>query len=98
MSATLRYLVRDRDSNLRSLNLTVCTGEAVSGGLAQLRRETLRRILQEAYVQGAILSYRDLSIIMLSSRATLKRDIKKLKLDGVSLPLGLKAKDEEPHH
>lgn len=89
MSGTLMYLVKDRDNTFKSLKLTICTDDdRLSGGLANLRRKRLRRILDEASRQGAGLSYRDLSMIMLSSKATLKRDVTHLRKLGVEVNVG----------
>lgn len=76
MSGKLVYWVPEGDGRLKTLKLTVCNeDDRASGGLAELRRKRLGRILSEATAQGAKLSYRDLSMIMLVSRATLKRDV-----------------------
>jgi hypothetical protein len=89
MSGTLIYWVKDSENTLRSLRLTVCAEDDRPGnGLAEMRRKRLNRLLQEALKQGARLSYRDLSIIMLSSKATLKRDVSYLRNLGMDIPLG----------
>ncbi len=83
------------ENRLRSLKLTVCSEEdRQSSGLADLRRRKLSRLLREALSQGARLSYRDLSIIMLTSKATLKRDVSHLKKLGIETPLRGKASRE----
>lgn len=88
MSGTLTYLVSEGENRLRSLRLTLCsdTDKAVSG-LADMRRKKLSRLLNEAMKQGARLSYRDLSMIMLTSKATLKRDVVYLRRLGIETPL-----------
>ena len=92
MSGTLIYWVKDGENTLRSLRLTVCAeDDKPSNGLAETRRKRLNRLLQEALNQGARLSYRDLSIIMLSSKATLKRDVSYLRNLGMDIPLGRQA-------
>ena len=89
MSGTLVYWVPEGESRLRSLKLTVCCDEdRGSVGIAELRRRRLCRILAEAVAQGARLSYRDLSIIMLTSKATLKRDVSHMRGLGMDVPLG----------
>lgn len=88
MGGTLTYWVPDGENRLKSLKLTVCAEGEGSFGVGELRRRRLSRILSEAVAQGARLSYRDLSIIMLASRATLKRDVSRLRDQGVVLPLG----------
>lgn len=92
MSGTLVYWVNEGNNRLKSVRLTVCSeDDRESGGIAELRRRRLRRIIDEALAQGARLSYRDLSMIMLTSRATLKRDLKYLRERGTGLPLSGKA-------
>lgn len=51
-------------------------------GLAGLRRHRILRLTQQAYDQGALLSYEDLAILLTSSPATMKRDIRHLKTEG----------------
>ena len=89
MSGTLVYWVPEGEGRLRSLRLTVCSeDDRQPEGLADLRRKKLSRILTEATAQGARLSYRDLSMIMLVSKATLKRDVSRLRSLGMEIPLG----------
>lgn len=88
MSGTLTYWVSMGDNMLRTLKLTVCSEDDVSmSGLAALRRKRLSRLLNEAMAQGARLSYSDLRLIMLSSKATLKRDVSYLRRLGQEMPL-----------
>jgi hypothetical protein len=92
MSGTLVYWVPDGMDRFRLLKLTVCSDEdGESGGLASRRRMRLSRILREATRQGARLSYSDLSMIMLSSKSTLKRDVSYLRGLGVDIPIGSRA-------
>ena len=51
-------------------------------GLAGLRRHRILRLTQEAYDQDALLSYEDLAVLLTTSPATVKRDIRALKHDG----------------
>ena len=51
-------------------------------GVAGLRRHRILRLTQEAYDQDALLSYEDLAVLLTSSPATMKRDIRALKYDG----------------
>lgn len=78
MKGSLVYWVRDGNGILRSVRLTVCCEKDAdvlgSGGLAALRRVRIQRLISEAEKQGARLSYRDLSLILLASKSTLKRD------------------------
>lgn len=88
MSGTLTYWVSLGENRLRSVRLTLCSADdRVSKGLAELRRRKLSRLLDEAMRQGARLSYRDLSLIMLTSKATLKRDVSYMRRLGQDMPL-----------
>ncbi|MDA8169156.1 MAG: DUF1670 domain-containing protein [Nitrospiraceae bacterium] len=87
MSGVLVYWVPDGKDRMRSLKLTVCTDED-RGGVSSVRRKRLSRLLNEAARQGGRLSYRDLSMIMLASKATLKRDVSYLKRMGFEIPMG----------
>ena len=51
-------------------------------GLAGLRRHRILRLTKEAYDQDALLSYEDLAILLTTSPATVKRDIRHLKQNG----------------
>ena len=82
MSGTLTYWVQDGKNSLRSVRLTVLSEDDHGAGVAETRRRRLGRILQEAIWQGARLSYRDLGMIMLTSKATLKRDMNHLRQSG----------------
>jgi|Deesub1362A_J573_1020465.scaffolds.fasta_scaffold00004_413 Fic family protein len=89
MSGTLIYWAKDGSNRFKSLRLTVCSEEdRHSRSLASLRRKRLSRILNEALTQGARLSYSDLCMIMLASKATLKRDVSHLRRLGMEVPLG----------
>lgn len=80
MSGTLTYWVQDGKRNLKAVQLTVFSHDDLGvNGVADLRRRRLGRIVQEAIWQGARLSYRDLGMIMLTSKATLKRDMSHLR-------------------
>lgn len=93
MNGFLTYWTHESRVLLKSLRLTVCTSgdmEAIGAlGLAEVRRRRLLRILGEARRQGAHLTYRDLSLILLTSKATLKRDMRELRrrnsIDGVAV-------------
>ena len=78
MNGTLVYWVPDGANRMRALKLTFCADDD-RGAIPYIRRKRLARILREAGCQGAKLSYRDLSMIMLSSKATLKRDMRFLR-------------------
>jgi len=81
---TLVYYVRTGGNTLKGIKLNLCCDEdkehLLSGGVSALRRQRLRRLINEAMRQGARLSYRDLSLLLLTSKATIKRD---LKADGI---------------
>ena len=89
-----RYMVR-RSSNACCeyivLNLTLITEDderaLESGGLRNLRLQRIMRLTREAFSQGALLGYEDLSILLLSSLATLKRDIIFLESRGTEIML-----------
>lgn len=51
-------------------------------GLAGLRRHRILRLTREAYDQSAVLSYEDLAVLLTSSPATVKRDIRALRQSG----------------
>ena len=51
-------------------------------GLAGLRRHRILRLTKQAYDQEALLSYEDLAVLLTTSPATVKRDIRQLKHDG----------------
>lgn len=89
MDGTMTYWKRDAENGFKELRLTVMSeGEKEQSGLSALRRRMLMRILSEARNQGARLTYSDLSVIMLSSRATLKRDVGYLRSLGHEVPVG----------
>ncbi|MCK4597810.1 DUF1670 domain-containing protein [bacterium] len=53
-----------------------------TSGLAGLRRHRLLRLSKEAYDQGAVLCYEDLAVMLTTSPATVKRDIRALRKKG----------------
>jgi len=70
---TIRLKLIDFNSDLEAL---------ANFGMAGIRRHRLLRITRQAYDQGALLSYEDLSMLLTSSPATIKRDIALLRHDG----------------
>jgi hypothetical protein len=52
-------------------------------GLAGLRRHRLMRLSREAYDQGAVLSYEDLAVLLTTSPATVRRDARALRGQGL---------------
>lgn len=87
----LEYTVVDEGGAEVSLRLTlVGQGDEellVGSGLAALRRRRIQRLSKEALAQGAVLTYGDLSSLLLSSLATIKRDVRELEKDGPYIPL-----------
>lgn len=56
-------------------------------GLAALRRKRIIRLTQEAMEQGVMFTYEDLSGLLLTSLATLKRDVHCLEKQGETVIL-----------
>jgi hypothetical protein len=56
-------------------------------GLAGLRRERILRLTREALRQQQVLGYEDLSQLLMTSVATLKRDISLMERDGQTVAL-----------
>ncbi|MBI4823064.1 MAG: DUF1670 domain-containing protein [Nitrospirae bacterium] len=76
---------------MRKLKLTLI-GQADdtalrAGGLANLRRERILRLTKEAEEQGCLLSYEDIAGLLLTSLATLKRDVSWLERHGYRISL-----------
>ncbi|KAF0146387.1 MAG: hypothetical protein FD156_55 [Nitrospirae bacterium] len=85
MSGNLIYKIED-GHRLLSLELTVCDEDDLKyTSLSELRRKRIMRLLREAKEQGCLLGYKDLNLILLSSLATLKRDISYLKKQGIEI-------------
>src|SRR3990172_4635816 len=76
---------------IRVLNLTlVAHGDEeilVKKGLRALRHKRIMRLALEAEEQGCLVSYEDLSALLLTSLATLKRDVYYLEAHGSKVPL-----------
>lgn len=71
---TTRLKLMDFNSDLEAL---------AEFGLAGLRRHRLARLTRQAYDQGALLSYEDLAMLLTTSPATVKRDVVRLKKQGL---------------
>ncbi len=91
---TIEYICEVSDKNekgYRVLNLTLVDEEDSDVfrryGLMELRRRRILRLVREAEEQGCTLSYGDLAKILLTSVATLKRDVAVLEKRGEYLPL-----------
>jgi len=94
MNCTLKYNAKGCLSEARNLKLTVISdNEDGHSGLAGVRRERLLRMVAEARLQGGRLTYADLSMIMLASRSTLKRDVVFLRGVGHDLSIGRDVQD-----
>lgn len=83
MKGTISYRVKRRLGDKQSLELTLCCEDEASAvekrSLAQRRRARIVRLINEASRQGGRLTYNDLSLLLLSSKATIKRDLKMIK-------------------
>jgi len=66
---------------------------ALKGGLAALRQARLQRLTEEAYEQGALLTHEDLACLLSSSLATIKRDVRALRDQGLNVPTRGQVKD-----
>jgi hypothetical protein len=73
----------------RSLKLTLIgQGDEetlAKNGLAGLRRKRIVRLTKEAMEQGCMLSYEDLSGLLVTSLATLKRDVSFIEGQGIEI-------------
>lgn len=73
-----------------------------SGGIRHLRLRRIARLTREASEHGVLLGYEDLSMLLLTSLATLKRDISSLEARGLEVLLRGRRKKKvnkayEPH-
>lgn len=69
-----------------------------SEGLAALRRRRILRLTQEAKRQGTLLSYEDLIALLLTSFATLKRDVVFLERHGHQISIRRRKKNGSSGH
>jgi biotin operon repressor len=67
--------------------------EALSQGVAALRRGKIQRLTREAQEQGALLTQEDLARLLCASRSTIKRDIGWLRQRGLDVPTRGQIKD-----
>lgn len=85
------FLEHPNGNGLKRLHLTLIgQGDAEAlkeQGIAGLRRKRILRLASEAQRQGCLLGYEDLSSLLLTSLATLKRDVNSLEKSGHSIPL-----------
>jgi NADH/NAD ratio-sensing transcriptional regulator Rex len=85
MKGILTYWVRDGVDTLKSVRLTICSDDDISrSGSAVSRRKKLARILEESSSQNVHLSQVDLSVILLVSKATIKRDFSHFRQKSLS--------------
>lgn len=66
---------------------------ALSQGTAELRRQKIQRLTQEARDQDALLTQEDLARLLCTSRSTIKRDIAQLRASGLDVPTRGQIKD-----
>ncbi len=89
MKGILTYWVRNGADSLKSVKLTLCNEDDLSiDSTSEMRRMRLVRILDESRNQDVRLSHGDLSMILLVSRATVKRDLSHLRELGLVAPNG----------
>ena len=90
MKGILTYWVRERVDSFKSVKLTLCSEDDLisTAGTSEMRRMRLARILEESRKQNMSLSHGDLSMILLVSRATIKRDFNHLRKLGLVGPNG----------
>lgn len=67
--------------------------EALRYGVAALRQSKVQRLTREAQDQGALLTQEDLARLLCTSRSTIKRDVAKLRADGIDVPTRGQVKD-----
>ncbi len=91
VDATVVYeSTKNRNGNGRLRLTLVGAGDAEAlkrGGVGSLRRRRLMRIALEAYDQGCLIGYKDLSSLLSSSVSTLKRDVAMIEKQGKAVPL-----------
>jgi len=79
-----------------AINLTLDSAddlEAFQHGVGALRRSKIQRLTREAQDQGALLTQEDLARLLCTSRSTIKRDIARLRAEGVDVPTRGQIKD-----
>lgn len=79
-----------------AIKLTLHTPDdlvALGSGVAALRHARIRRLTEEAYEQGALLTHEDLACLLNSSLATLKRDVRVLRDQGLTIATRGQIKD-----
>jgi hypothetical protein len=66
---------------------------ALRQGIGALRQSRIKRLTEEAYEQGALLTHEDLSCLLSSSLSTIKRDVSQLRDQALSVPTRGQIKD-----
>lgn len=61
-----------------------------------LRRRRVLRLCEEALAQGGLLTQEDLALILTTSESTIKRDLRALRKDGISVPTRGQQRDIGP--
>ncbi len=75
-------LCRKKNVRLKLLDFNTDLDVLAEYGTAGVRRHRLARITRQAYEQGALLSYEDLAMLLTTSPATVKRDVRALNQSG----------------
>lgn len=70
--------------------------QRLSEGVSDCRRGKIKRLTQEAYAQGALLTHEDLARLLCTSISTVKRDIELLEKQGESIPTRGQMRDIGP--
>ena len=81
------------------VHLTMDTKEDVerlAQGVAAYRRGKIKRLTQEAYAQGALLTHEDLARLLCTSLSSIKRDIRLLQGQGELIPTRGQMRDIGP--
>lgn len=87
------YIPKPPSSSLRKKRVLLTLTSEDDGeilareGLAFLRQARILRLCKEAYEQGALLSYEDLTSLLLTSLSTIKRDLRLVRKEGLSVPI-----------
>lgn len=75
-------LARKKNVRLKLLDYNTDLDVLAEYGTAGVRRHRLARITRQAYEQGALLSYEDIAMLLTTSPATVKRDVRALNQSG----------------
>ncbi len=75
-------LTRKKNVRLKLLDFNTDLDVLAEFGTAGVRRHRLARITKQAYEQGSLLSYEDIAMLLTTSPATVKRDVRALNQSG----------------